>query len=101
MAELQFPSINANILILQDSQDENGEFKQFIFHVDNGDYFAMLSTLLGFVEETASKLEEKDETMRIAQQQIARLRHNLQYLHENYTITPKKKPLEAEPKLID
>ncbi|TSD05286.1 MAG: hypothetical protein Greene07147_607 [Parcubacteria group bacterium Greene0714_7] len=101
MSELQFPDSQTNILILDDSQDEALQLKQFIFHVENGDYFAMLSTLLGFVEETANKLEEKDEAMKIAEMQIARLRHNLQYLHENYNITPKKRPLEAEPKLID
>lgn len=99
MSELQFPDIQSNILILDDSQDEAGQLKQFIFHIDNGDYFAMLSTLLGFVEETANKLEEKDEAMKIAEMQIARLRHNLQYLHENYTITPKVKMPDAEPKL--
>ena len=99
MSELQFPDVQPNILILDDSQDEAGQLKQFIFHIENGDYFAMLSTLLGFVEETANKLEEKDEAMKIAEMQIARLRQNLQYLHENYTITPKQKPLEVEPTL--
>jgi len=97
MSDVGFPTITSNILILQDSKDESGEIKQLIFHVENGDYFAMLSTLLGFVEETASKLEEKDEAMKIAEMQIARLRANLKYLHENYTITPKKKKPESEP----
>ncbi|MFA5877183.1 MAG: hypothetical protein WC880_02340 [Candidatus Paceibacterota bacterium] len=99
MSELQFPDIQPDILILDDSQDTAEQLKQFVFHVENGDYFAMLATLLGFVEETASKLEEKDEAMKIAEMQIARLRKNLQYLHENYNITPKKKPVTAEPTL--
>mgnify|MGYP001565162621 CR=1 FL=1 len=99
MSELQFPDIQPTILTLQDSQNESGQFKQFIFHVEHGDYFAMLSTLLGFVEETANKLQEKDEAMKIAEIQIARLRENLQYLHENYTITPKKKQSDSEPTL--
>lgn len=99
MSELQFPDIQPNILVLDDSQDTAEQLKQFVFHVENGDYFAMLATLLGFVEETASKLQEKDEAMKIAEMQIARLRKNLQYLHENYNITPKKKPVIAEPML--
>ncbi len=99
MGELEFPVIHSNILIIQDAEDAEGELKQLIFHVENGDYFAMLSTLLGFVEETAGKLQEKDEAMKIAEIQIARLRENLKYLHENYTITPKKKQSNPEPTL--
>lgn len=98
MSDLKIPD-DASVLILEEGQDADGEFKQLIFHVENGDYFAMLSTLLGFVEEAAAKLEEKDEAMKIAEAQIARLRANLKYLHDNYTIEPKKKKLEAEPTL--
>lgn len=99
MSDLQFPSIQPNVLILEDSQDENGEFHQLIFHVENGDYFAMLSTLLGFVEETAGKLEQQDEAMKIAEEQIVRLRANLKYLQDNYIIIPKNKLANSEPKL--
>lgn len=100
MSDLQFPPVEPDILILENA-DEGSQMHELIFHVESGDYFAMLSTLLGFVEETASKLQEQDEAMKIAEMQIARLRANLKYLQDNYTITPKKKSLETEPKLID
>lgn len=98
MADVQIPSLDTNILILEDSS-EDGEIHQLIFHVETGDYFAMLSTLLGFVEETAGKLQEQDEAMKIAEMQIARLRANLKYLQDNYVITPKAKQPDPEPKL--
>lgn len=88
MSDFQFPKIQSDVLILKDGPD--GSQSQLIFHVENGDYFAMIATLLGFVEESAQKLQEKDEAMKVAQEQIALLRANLMYLQENYTIEPKK-----------
>ncbi len=87
--EIQLPELRSNIVILRD--EETGEPTELIFHVKNGDFFAMLATLLGFVEETAEKLKEKDEAMSIAEAQIALLRKNLIYLQEHYCIEPKTK----------
>jgi hypothetical protein len=84
MSEAQVPAIQSNILILEDNTDNS------LFHVESGDYFAMIATLLGFVEETAAKLEEKDETMKIARAELQLLKKNLMYLQENYSIEPKK-----------
>lgn len=86
MSEFQFPTIQSNVLILKDAA---GNPHEFIFHVENGDYFAMLATLLGFVEETANKLQTQDEAMKIAGAEIARLRKNLIFLQANYIIKPK------------
>ncbi|MES2014488.1 MAG: hypothetical protein V4437_01590 [Patescibacteria group bacterium] len=88
MDEFQLPTIQSNVLILQDAA---GNPREFIFHVENGDYFAMLATLLGFVEEAANKLEAEDEAMKIAASEIARLRENLIFLQANYKIEPKEK----------
>lgn len=88
MSNFQFPKIQSDVLVLKDGPD--GSQSQLIFHVENGDYFAMIATLLGFVEESAQRLQEKDEAMKVAQEQIALLRANLMYLQENYTIEPKK-----------
>lgn len=88
MNDIQLPQIQSNVLILEDAA---GDTHEFVFHVENGDYFAMLATLLGFVEETACKLQENDEAMKIAAGEIARLKANLVYLQENYSIEPKNK----------
>lgn len=63
---------------------------RLLFHVEKGDYFAVIATLLGFVEDSARELQEKDEAMRIAENQIMQLRQNLMFLQDNYNITPKK-----------
>jgi hypothetical protein len=62
---------------------------RLLFHVNTGDYFAVLATVLGFVEEslverTASRLEEKEVAL------VQKLRENLIYLHEHYRIEPKE-----------
>lgn len=82
--------VPADIVIIDTTGEPNTvSVNNFDFHVKNGDYFAMIATLLGFVEETTQKLKEKDEAMKIAEAQIMALRKNLLYLQENYKIEPK------------
>ncbi len=88
MDELVLPMTEFNTATLQDEGEQPHEF---IFHVEHGDYFAMIATILGFVEDAAQKLEEKDEAVKIAQEQITRLRKDLIYLQEHYCIEPKQK----------
>jgi hypothetical protein len=62
---------------------------RLLFHVKTGDYFAVLATVLGFVEESLSEkapdaLEEKELAL------VQKLRENLIYLHQNYRIEPKE-----------
>lgn len=82
----------ADIVTIDDtSRDNTVSVNNFDFHVQTGDYFAMIATLLGFVEEATKKLQEKDEMMKIAGSQIVELKKNLMYLQENYTMEPKEK----------
>ena len=82
----QLPATPANTMI----QTNDPEYaSEFALHVKTGDYFAMIATLLGFVEEVAEKLEEKDGSMKIANAEIKKLKQNLMYLQKNYSIQPK------------
>lgn len=63
------------------------------FHVESGDYFAMLSTILGIVEERIMKYE-KENARKSPQSSkelelLQSLRQDLWYMYENYKIIEK------------
>lgn len=86
MSDQEPPKATLDELVVH---NESGH-SRLLFHVEKGDYFAVIATLLGFVEDSAHELQEKDEAMRIAENQIMQLRQNLIFLQEHYNITPKK-----------
>ncbi|MDB5265802.1 MAG: hypothetical protein JWM39_515 [Parcubacteria group bacterium] len=58
------------------------------FHIQAGDYFAFLATMMGFVEEALERCESEGVTdkERIAARE---LRRDLCYVQANYQITPR------------
>lgn len=69
--------------------------ERLLFHIQSGDYFGMLATALGFVEEalhpSARVTEGKGITPSEEALLVQDLRNDLRYLHNNYDICPKKK----------
>lgn len=72
-----------NTLTLKDSP------QHIDFHIQTGDYFAFLATMMGFLEEALSKCES--ELVSERERNMAReLRHDLRYVQANYQITPRQ-----------
>ncbi|MDB5245590.1 MAG: hypothetical protein JWN90_695 [Parcubacteria group bacterium] len=60
------------------------------FHVKTGDYFPMLATILGFVEETLDTYPEISDSMPLLEKDLIQsVRKDLMYLHEYYQIEVK------------
>lgn len=57
------------------------------FHVENGDYFAMLATIMGFMQEGLERCAEGSKEHQLAKD----LRQDLRYMHAKYQIVPKGK----------
>ncbi|MDB5237502.1 MAG: hypothetical protein JWL88_604 [Parcubacteria group bacterium] len=73
---------SSNTLVLNDSPE------RINFHIESGDYFAFLATVMGFVEEALSKCESDLVSER--EKFLAReLRHDLRYVQANYKILPR------------
>jgi len=72
-----------NTLTLQDSP------QHIDFHIQTGDYFAFLATMMGFLEEALAKCQSDLVSER--ERNMAReLRHDLRYVQANYQITPRR-----------
>ncbi|MDB5274981.1 MAG: hypothetical protein JWO58_3348 [Chitinophagaceae bacterium] len=60
------------------------------FHVKTGDYFPMLATILGFIEETLDTYPGLSDSLPILEKDLIQgVRKDLMYLHEYYQIEVK------------
>lgn len=66
---------------VKDLNDRADRIKHLEFHIDHGDYFAVLATIINIA------LKEKDFD---SQKIFEKLFEDLEYLQENYDIVPKK-----------
>lgn len=55
------------------------------FHVQTGDYFAVLATALGFMQEALERCPEGERERQLAEE----LRKDLRYMNGKYSIHPK------------
>lgn len=64
--------------------------ERLTFHLETGDYFPMLATILGFLEETIIEREHSSVSELISMETlvIRNVRKDLDYLHKNYRIIP-------------
>lgn len=71
---------------------DDTQIERLKFHVDTGDYFRLIGTILGFLEETVENKCQAvpGELMDMQCQTIERFRKDLEYLHHNYQILPKQ-----------
>jgi hypothetical protein len=57
------------------------------FHIKTGDYFPMLATILGFIEDTLDTYPASPDTMQTLEKELINsVRKDLMYLHEYYQI---------------
>ncbi|MGE5540970.1 MAG: hypothetical protein ACM3TU_01650 [Bacillota bacterium] len=60
------------------------------FHLESGDYFPLLSTILGFLEEGMRQCEQGVLALAPVEAEVLEnLRMDLIYLHKHYEISPK------------
>lgn len=71
---------------------DDTQIKSLKFHVDTGDYFRVLGTVFGFLEETveSSCKAVPDELMSMQKDVIVKFRTQLEHLHAHYEIIPKQ-----------
>jgi hypothetical protein len=87
------PTYSAKFIHDGNSDSEHNErIERLKFHLETGDYFPMLATVLGFIEETVSECEctQIVEKVPLETKAVRDARKDLLYLHRNYYIVPKE-----------
>ena len=58
------------------------------FHLESGDYFLYLASLLGFIEETLVAGDSED-SVKLQAEAVRATRRDLRALHQRYAIAPR------------
>ena len=71
-------------------QENEYDIERLDFHLKTGDYFPMLATILGFIQESVGECActTVTEMVPIETKLIQNVRKDLAYLHKNYRIVP-------------
>ncbi|MDB5195371.1 MAG: hypothetical protein JWO84_555 [Parcubacteria group bacterium] len=73
-----------------DTADEPVRLERLEFHIKTGDYFPLLATVMGFLEESIRTCENGFLTIApIEAKVIENIRQDLIHLHKHYQIQPK------------
>lgn len=85
----QVYNIKSPYWFVRDKQsDEQDNLEELHFHVQAGDYFSTLATILGFVEEMILEQDEKN-VMTYELKVLRRVKKDLLYLNANFDIKAK------------
>ena len=83
-------SISVSALFLRD--DEGERHDRLMYHISSGDYFNMVATILGFLEESLQQRSTPEAELEVREIKLAReLREDLRYLNQHFCIQPKEK----------
>lgn len=68
------------------------QIERLQFHLDTGDYFRVLATIMGFLEETVENgcATVPKEMIDLQCQALTHFRKDLAYLYDHYEILPKQ-----------
>lgn len=86
--------------VIADSPADAERLARLRFHIEAGDYFPFVATVLGFVKDTLSGRGELTPLERMQSEQIDALRKDLIHIHERYDLIPKKAPLSYSDKKV-
>ena len=78
-------------LLFRDQPIDDERKERLDFHLNTGDYFPMLATILGFAQENVQDCAcsaEDGEIASIEKDVLEKTRKDLMYLHQNYRIVP-------------
>jgi len=79
-------------LIRDVEEDKESPHERLVFHVNTGDYFGVVNTVLGFCEEEVmDSIKENSAQKAAILEGIRTIRKDLDYLDANYRIVPKEK----------
>ena len=70
-------------------RSDYGRLTALSFHLETGDYFPFLATLLGFVEETLASGDLSQDLVAIQLDAIKAARKDLKYLQDHCRIAPR------------
>jgi hypothetical protein len=70
--------------------EEYGKHKGLLFHVNHGDYFSTLASILRFYEESIKEGKIDGGMQKIELKTISKVIEDLLYLDKNFSIIPKK-----------
>ena len=84
----EYRILSSVYLVLRDGEDN---IERVRYHVKTGDYFAVLATALGFVEESLENLQNKEHGAPASQELnvLRMLKRDLLFLDERYDIREK------------
>ena len=89
MDEIYTP-LAATILTLRDLNPDDERLAQLDFHLKTGDYFAVIATIMGFVEDTLAGADAVNPALKERELALLMdLKKDLIYLQEHYRIEPK------------
>lgn len=75
---------------MHDAAPDPDRLKQLEFHIDSGDYFPLLATIMGFLEEGIRECENGFLTIVPMESEIIQnVRKDLLHLHQHYKIDRK------------
>lgn len=83
--------IRSEYWIIRDADDDRIE--RLAFHIERGDYFPFLATIIGMLGETVTSEGTSSEAVKEQAAFAEQVRKDLLYLHERYVITPRTKKL--------
>lgn len=92
--------IHPVVLVIMDSPVDAERLSRLTFHIQAGDYFPFIATVLGFVQDTLADRGEMTPLERMQSEQIDRLRKDLIHIHEHYDLVPKETPLSYSEKKV-
>ncbi len=72
---------------------EDARLERLAFHIEQGDYFPFLATVLGFLKETVEGSSAASDLDRAQAAFAGEMREDLLYLQEHYRIVPAEKPV--------
>ncbi len=72
-------------------ESDDARLKRLRFHIEQGDYFPFLASVVGFLEEAVRVCGSDPESAEKARY-AADVRKDLIHLHEHYDLAPSAKP---------
>ena len=74
----------------KETEVDTERLAQLRFHLESGDYFRLLATVFGFLEESVKECEVGPITLApVEAELIQSVRKDLFHLHDNYEIKPR------------
>ncbi|HEX2792645.1 MAG TPA: hypothetical protein VHO23_02935 [Candidatus Paceibacterota bacterium] len=92
--ERTYPILSPYVRFFRD-EDEAARLERLRFHLESGDYFPFIATIIGSLKEAAAECGDQ-----AALALAGVMQRDLIHLHERYDITPKAEPIAYEKRAV-